>query len=863
MKRPRFKKRNIILLLAAFGLYGIFNTTNGLKSVVHLSQAFLPGTLHVKKIEGTLIHSIRLQGIEYDNENVHAAIQFLQVDWRPSQLFLSTLWIQNVSIKDTQITLKQQKNAKPAANTSPTFSWLNSIKLKHAQVENFLLRNTTQSLLQITNFTLEKNAQHGSDIIVHSPQGDIKASINLSFSPSLSWHIQLNSPNLNPGYFYKSWPSRLTLALESTGKWSARSKSWQVDLQDLHGTLRNLPIDAKGAVYIKDNQLSINQFKLKFYNAQVMADGKLEKDWNLSWLIDVPDIGIALPDSKCSITSSGKITGSRNRPNVTAAVQLKNFKYANIVMENISGNLYSSIMSTAMTLNVVGKNIKLANYTVPKIYLMTQLQRIEQGTQFDTALYTSDKNRLQANFVLSNTFDLSGKSNLTLNDLNELIQSTDMRNLGGQLQGSAVFTGKLMRPQIKLSADLVNGHVIIPAISAEVKDVFIKGGYQTNQSLNVAGHFKLGEGKAQFNGTADIENPVLPAELRVEGQNLQLNHLNEYKITFSPDLTFHYNKKSIDLQGKIMIPNADITPKDFSSVTTLPNEVIIVDKLKPRALDLPIDLTMKIEIILGNKVNLTYQHLQTQLQGTLTILKHNNSPPTGSGELYTVKGKYDAYGRALTIKDGRLIYNGNLLTNPGLEIRAVQKFKTVAMAEDKSQFNNNSQMSQVYTGSSNLMVGILVKGTLSHPAISVFSDPAGISQNDILSYLVFGTPQSQISSTSSFTLLNSLAASLNQQDSSLSVATITNKIKNTFRLNDFSLGSTEVIDPNKNQATSAATVNIGKKLGKRISVQYKVGIFTPVSILNLRYKISKQFAFQTEASNLDAGADLLYEIERD
>jgi autotransporter translocation and assembly factor TamB len=54
-----------------------------------------------------------------------------------------------------------------------------------------------------------------------------------------------------------------------------------------------------------------------------------------------------------------------------------------------------------------------------------------------------------------------------------------------------------------------------------------------------------------------------------------------------------------------------------------------------------------------------------------------------------------------------------------------------------------------------------------------------------------------------------------------------------------------------------------KKLGKNLSIQYRTGIFNSLYIFNLKYKINKLFSIQSETSNQDNGADLLFEYEHD
>ena len=82
-----------------------------------------------------------------------------------------------------------------------------------------------------------------------------------------------------------------------------------------------------------------------------------------------------------------------------------------------------------------------------------------------------------------------------------------------------------------------------------------------------------------------------------------------------------------------------------------------------------------------------------------------------------------------------------------------------------------------------------------------------------------------------------------------------------------SVESLQVFNPNatssSNSVVSTTSLVIGKQLSNDLSIHYSVGLFYPVSILNLRYQLTKNWAIQSETSTLDNGADVLYSIERD
>lgn len=156
-----------------------------------------------------------------------------------------------------------------------------------------------------------------------------------------------------------------------------------------------------------------------------------------------------------------------------------------------------------------------------------------------------------------------------------------------------------------------------------------------------------------------------------------------------------------------------------------------------------------------------------------------------------------------------------------------------------------------------------VGGTLQKPAFNLISTPA-MAQGDILSYLVFGFPQSQANGNQYGAILSALS-SLNPNTPS--VGNVTKNIEQKLGLTEMNVQSVQIFNPNatsnSDSVISATSFVVGKQLTNNLSIHYSIGLFYPVSILNLRYQLAKHWAIQSETSTLDNGADVLYSIEQD
>ena len=163
----------------------------------------------------------------------------------------------------------------------------------------------------------------------------------------------------------------------------------------------------------------------------------------------------------------------------------------------------------------------------------------------------------------------------------------------------------------------------------------------------------------------------------------------------------------------------------------------------------------------------------------------------------------------------------DLINNPDLDIRAVRK-------------------------GSDYEAGIHLSGPANNPQALLFSVPA-MSQENVLSYIILGRPLGQASSSDA-AMLASAATSLGVSNGNA----ISEQIAGTFGLDSVEFSGE---DPD------TAAVQIGKYLSPKLYVGYGIGIFEPVSTVQLRYTLSKIWTLQAE-SGTHSGVDLLYIHER-
>ncbi len=515
------------------------------------------------------------------------------------------------------------------------------------------------------------------------------------------------------------------------------------------------------------------------------------------------------------------------------------------------------------SLSLAANKIKINDYSIDKIDLNISEQTSIHPDDFLTSINISSSKQHAMNVSLSmpktinteNYFSqpLVAKINIAFPNLDDFKNYFPiLKNPQGTIKGSLDITGTLDNPKASGTINLLNASTSIPKLGITLKNInFQILGNQT-KLLTYTGSLTSNKGTAKIIGKTDLADDNFTSSLTVQGSNIEALNLTGYKINITPDLSLDFANKNLSIKGTLTIPEGKINPKDFSDTMTLPSETVFVGQPQPSATSVLAGMpNLDVDVILSDKIKIRYQNLHTVLSGKIHVSKSHGTPPTAVGELYTIKGNYKAYGQTLTIQNGRLIFTGGEINNPGLNITAGRDIRTIQL------------QSEAFAGTQIINVGVRVLGTLNNPVINLFSNPSTLDNPDILSYLILGVPSSQAQGQKTQLLL-AVASSMNiggQGPSKL--GKMTSSLQKSLGLTELNVESVQTIDPTTGGIAQTSSVVVGKQLTKKLYVHSSIGIFDHVPVFNLRYQLSKHWSVQSETSKIDSGGDLLYSIERE
>lgn len=431
-----------------------------------------------------------------------------------------------------------------------------------------------------------------------------------------------------------------------------------------------------------------------------------------------------------------------------------------------------------------------------------------------------------------------------------------LTNVRGVFNANFTVSGTTNNPVLNGQADLTNSSLTIPRLGINLTNIiFHAGGNQSNLTYNAQAKFDTGI--LNIKGATNLAQSGFPTDVTVKGNDLLVMNTNDAVVRASPDIQLNWLTPLLKVNGSISIPFANFTPRDLTSTITLPSDVVFVtpDQKEEQA---NTHIYSNIKIIFGDNVHFNYSGLSGMITGDVSVEDKPGGDTTGSGTLSIVDGKYKAYGQNLVIRQGKFIYTGGPVNNPGLNIQAVKQLQVVTTSSGPQSSSNKSSLGNY---SSNMqVVGVSISGTLSEPSARLFSEPAGLSQSDILSYLIVGRPASQATQQDGPNLMSALSLlSLGGGASSQ----IKNQFSSALGLSQLSISHDQEYDKQDNSVVENTSLLLGKALSPNLFLNYSLGLIEPINTLKIVYKMKKGFSLQSEHSTNANGVDLFYTIERD
>ena len=457
------------------------------------------------------------------------------------------------------------------------------------------------------------------------------------------------------------------------------------------------------------------------------------------------------------------------------------------------------------------------------------------------------------------TQQVSGKVKVSINSLDFVDGSYDLgdfilnlENPRGSLKAAVDISGVLNKPKLVGGLSLENASLSLPDLGLKLNPIeldFKTDGktWQTNAQIKSNDRNAL-----QLKGQGSLL-PKIAGELVIDGDHVVVMNTAEYSVKASPHITCSVEDSAYKIAGSIIIPEARVRPASFKNTVSLTNDAVFeIDKKDPN----PLNLNMDIVVATGDDVKLDVKDLHGFLDGRVQVKQMPKQALSLNGKLNLRDGKYESYGQKLQIEQGEVIFLGKQITNPNIQVRAIRKFSDLnyKVSGSNKLLDFSEQNLDTADFGDHTIVGIIVSGRVNSPKVKLFSSPPNLSQQDILSLLMFGKPADQVGSSGGQLLFKAMQSMNIGSDSKTleKMRSLKEKYGFDVQVHNKSLGTSK-------GDISKTSVSVGKSITKRIYLQYREGLFQENSgVFAISYLLNKYLSVKISSSDVANGIDFTY-----
>lgn len=845
-------------LLCVF-VWFCFVTESGTSFVFKLSNFFLASHLQVGKVEGRLWDNLILYNVYFNTRTASLKTDQLTVSWHPILLYKKHIAIEQIQTKNMVISIKDETK-----NTVKSENQVADVKNKKI-VETKKIGTWQLSIhsLECSNTSIKRDGK----IVVALSKLILQTKIGKYIT--VESHLDLIKPfalqtdlNIQGELNHYQW---LVSIKNTQSDWSMCGYGNQQGMR--FTTTRTKLFGGNLSTAGQFNWLPNFNFdmnaKLRLYKASAVIQGGLANDWDLHYQIHASDLSQFHKNLKGAADVSGRIFGSKQEPHATANLAVKKLQLSSAKNLTFDGNGFLHL-ATALTESDkfeglfklkqsnlrYQKNERIVNFPLNGFLEIAQTENGLNSTgQFNLlnkqflSLYCSLPHYHFSTDNLSSQ-TIHTKADLQLNPAQVTrLSSLWLDNFSGYLRAGLDLNGNFQSPKLtgflKFNADKTK----VSRLGLTLRQLALNANLKDN-NLNYKGSVVSGDGMLQLVGNATLKDQLSSANFSIKGKDFLMSNTSDMTAYVSPEIKVDYMPdKAWIITGHIDVPKADIKLNQSTAVTLPPETVIIMPDgqiVKKESLPVSAEISIRVQ----PKTHLVVDDLESFIGGQVSLQNYPTGLAFATGKLNLIQGAYNLQGEKLAIKQGAIMYNHSPLDNPQLNIRAT---KTIQYTPTTTQLSQHQ----------NLKVGMQITGTAQEPNITLFSDPTGWSQPDILSLIMLGQP-ANTASGSELQLLSVAAKSLSGKNS-MGITQFTQQLQQFFGFSDFGLQSGLSTEDGEEKKTTSFV--FGRYLMPRLYLNYSIGMLDAINTLRLKYTISKRWFIQTQSSTLGSGADIFYFLE--
>lgn len=527
---------------------------------------------------------------------------------------------------------------------------------------------------------------------------------------------------------------------------------------------------------------------------------------------------------------------------------------AKAVARDSSSTIAAGVRTIELNIDATGPDVRASfvwdseNAGVVRAESSSRLTRSDGGWSWptDTPLTGKVRAQLPQVGVWSVLAPPGWRVNGTLDADVTLAGSLDKPRWQGTLRADKLAVQSLLD-----GVDLKEGHLLakLSGDRVDITEFHLKGGNGNSaRILGFSGNLTSaptdggsldGTGSVQWgsaSGAAADQETDLRMDLKARAKGLQVLVRADRQASVSGTLEASLRNRQFKLRGDVSIDRASIILPD-AGAPSLGDDVVVrskaldkvaMEKVQQAATQaakaetaLPPDVEVTLD--LGNDFALQGLGITTRLEGKLTIksAREAGAPPSVTGEVRTVAGRYRAWGQMLDVETGLIRFNGPY-DNPSLDILALRPNIEVR-------------------------AGVQVTGSAQNPRVRLYSEPE-LPDAEKLAWVVLG--RSAAGGGAEAAVLQQAALALLGGKNGAGTGDVASK-----------LGLDEIgfKGPGVGEDANGAALTFGKRLSKDLYVTYEKSLSGALGTLYIFYDLSKRLRLRGQ-TGANTGVDLIYTV---
>ncbi|MGJ0486718.1 MAG: translocation/assembly module TamB domain-containing protein [Methylomicrobium sp.] len=631
------------------------------------------------------------------------------------------------------------------------------------------------------------------------------------------------------GHYTVSLPGRITLQLPTKQK----SRPIVLGPGSLSGELKGQEITAVADLRLVDQDYLRGRLRLNTSAPQTLA-GRINA--SVRRLDLVKPFVSELSDIKGHLRVDLDIEGTLPKPGITGTLDLSEgriemaglgFALREINLQAVASGRHENHIQLQGTTQLVVLASQIAAGQKPvqeQVKVEADARLNNQSITATLNLGLGNRNRIDANLRMDThelkTVDGQVKAALTDWSLLTPLTAAQLSNLKGRLAADIGIKGRLDKPEINGNVNLSDGAVDVLPLGISVHEVRL-GAVATgdpDKPIRITGFARSGQGSLNLDGYA---NPSGNGELQLAGSQFEAARLPEAQVAVTPDLSLRLASDQRKISGTLKIPKARIELKELpeNAVKVSKDEVILGEEKKQQDAVPQIPVDANVEVELGQQIHFSGMGLDSDLTGKFRVDKRGQKT-TAYGDVEMKKATYQSYGQDLTVRRGKIVFNGPL-NNPWLDVEA-------------TRLSKDEKVTAI----------VDVSGPLNAPKTRLSSNPP-LPETDVLAYLVTGGPLDQ--------------AGQNEGERIASAALAYGSSRVSWIANKLGLSEFEI---KEGKTLEDTLVQAGRYLSPGFYVGAKVGLFNNQAALVMKRKLTENLNLETQAGTAQR-VKINYEFDTD